>query len=421
MTAETDAVVAVRIPQININDEEVRLVGWKAAAGDRVREGEPICEVETSKAVGDVPSPAIGVFRPTAPLGEMIRIGEVVGYIGPSAEVIASYLSSLATLPAAGQPAAHHEPNVSRIAAASVSTMDATAGAIEMAQREGVDLAKVIALDGGRIRRVDVERYLAERPPAQFEPSAAATPRTNVPSASLQAAGEPLPTLLMSAVENAGNLPEHQWSAAQHLARTQAGMIVAHTMMDVVMTPAMEWVREQRAQGRMASPLPILIKATVAAIAACPKLAMFRTGRQAFRYRAVDIAFTARSHDDMLFTPVVRAADKLNLSEIAARCSTLAMAAFRGRIDAKDLTGGCITVSLLNEQPVRMHVGLQNTYQSAILTAGAVRDEVRLLNGQPAAVPVMTLTLSYDHGLMDGWDAAVALDAARVAIEDLRF
>ena len=132
----------------------------------------------------------------------------------------------------------------------------------------------------------------------------------------------------------------------------------------------------------------------------------------------MDIAFTARSHQGWLYTPVVRDAGQLALPDLAARCGELAMAAFRGQLVETDLAGSCLTVSLLNEQPVRLHVGLQNTYQTALLTSGAIREELRLVEGRPVAVPMITLVLSYDHGLLDGWDAAAALDAARRSIEE---
>ena len=108
----------------------------------------------------------------------------------------------------------------------------------------------------------------------------------------------------------------------------------------------------------------------------------------------------------------------MTLDELTGRCGELAMGAFRGQLHEEDLVGGCTTVSLLNEQPVRFHVGLQNVYQTAIVTAGAIREEVRLVDGRPVAVPTVTLVLSYDHGVMDGWDAATALDATRRVIED---
>jgi 2-oxoglutarate dehydrogenase E2 component (dihydrolipoamide succinyltransferase) len=66
MSAETGAVVAVRMPQVNVNDEEVTLAAWRVEDGGRVAEGQPLCDIETSKAVGELPSPAAGVVRHAA-------------------------------------------------------------------------------------------------------------------------------------------------------------------------------------------------------------------------------------------------------------------------------------------------------------------------------------------------------------------
>jgi len=400
MTAESGAVVAVRMPQFNVNDEEVTVLEWRVGDGGRVAEGEPLCEVETSKAVGELPSPATGIVRHAVRSGDVVKVDAVVAYIGPSAEVVDSYLSMLSWHVAA-QPAV-----------AAATEVQATAGAIELARRMGVDLSLVPATEG-RIRRSDVERYLAEHPPV--------TPQEDGGDRSVAVADQVLPPALEEMVEETETLSNHQWAIAQHLQQTQARMVVAHAMMDVYMQRAVEWVEARKKAGRMASPLAVLIKAAAAAVAACPKLQAFRLNRRVFRYRRLDIAFTVRSHQGLLYTPVVRDVGRLSLSEVANRCGELAMAAFRGELADADLAGGCLTVSLLNDQPVRFHVGLQNNYQTALLTSGAIRDELRLVEGRPVAVPTIMLTLSYDHGLLDGWDAAVALDAVRRQIEEWRF
>lgn len=399
MSAETGAVIAVRMPQVNVNDEEVTLLNWHVPDGGRTTEGEPLCEIETSKSVGDLPSPGTGVVRHAANTGDAIKIDGIIGYIGPDAAVIDSYLSSL------GRPA----PALA--AAMPAGLTEASAGAVELARRAGVDLAQVPASEG-RIRRSDVEKYLASRPPVPEAPTPTAGARA--PSVT----GEILPAMLVNAAEEVEPLSSHSWAISQHLKETQGRLVVAHAMMDVNMSRAMEWIDRCRQAGQMASPLPVLIKAAAAAVAACPKLATFRIDRRVFKYRGLDVAFTARSHQGWLYTPVVRGIRQLELDAIAARCSELAMGAFRGQLAEKDLAGGCLTISLLNEQPVRMHVGLQNVYQTALITSGAVRDEVRWVDGRAVAVPTLTLALSYDHGVMDGWDAATALDAMRKAIED---
>lgn len=381
------------MPQINVNDEQVTLLGWHVTDGRQVVEGQPLCEVETSKSVGDVPSPASGVFRPIVEVGAVVAIGQTIGYLGPSLEAIEHHMAALPRVP---------EPQVSD--GVSLDTpLDATAGAIALARRHGVDLSLIAAT--GKIRREDVERYLAAHPEHKDEP--------------LQTEGGSLPSLLAPLVEDDGELLDHQWSVARHLAATQSRLVSAYMSMEVDMTAARRWLDAQRQAGRIAGPIPLLLHAAAAAIRAVPRLASFRLGRRVYHYRDSAIAYTARSADGRLFTPVVRSADGQSVEQLTHQCTSLSMAVFRGQLKPADQLGACVTVSALTDQPVGFHVGLQNVYQSAIITAGAIREAAVAHDGKVGVRPTMTLGLSYDHGLMDGWEAASALDAARLALEGL--
>ena len=420
VSQDADVVVAVRMHQVNVNDEEVTLVGWHVADGARAVENEPLCEVETSKAVGDVPAPASGILRRVARVGDVVAVGEVFACIGPSSEAIDQYLASGRKEAVAEDSSADSEvgryesgggPEVGRCESGGGPfpvPVGATAGAVELARRYGIDLADVAAT--GKVRRSDVERVAAQR--------GLSAPAGKGLVATL--AGDALPPALADAVSDQGELSDHQRAIADHLARSQSQLVTAHVTMDVSMAAAAQWIEAKRGAGVMTGPIPILLHAAAAAIAAEPELASFRLGRRVYAYRSIDVAYTARSSDGRLFTPVVRRVDQRLLDELAAECSRLNMAVFRGQLGAADMSGGCLTVSVLSEQPVRLHVGLQNAYQSAILTSGAIRDEVALVEDKPVAVPTIMLALSYDHGLMDGWRAAAALEAAKTAVETVR-
>lgn len=400
MSGSVQSVLAVRMPQVNVNDEEVILIGWHVADGQGVAADQPLCEVETSKAVGDVPAPAAGVVKQAAEVGDIIAIGQVFAYIGPSIEAIDAFI--VAQGEASTLPGAEAAPDSLRAGA-----VDATAGAIAMARKYGIDPAVVPA--SGRVRRSDVERFIAEKGLAA--PVVRATTAHEVLS---------LPPALKDKVVDQGPLPDHLRSIGEHLARTQSQLVVAHVVMDACAKGAADWIESRRKAGVMTGPIPVLLHAAAAAIAAEPRLRQFRLGGRAYSYREVDVAFTARSGDGRLFTPVVRGIDRLGLDDLAKECARLGMAVFRGNLAVADMSGACMTISVLSDHPVRFHVGLQNAWQSVILAAGAIRHEVRMDEGRPVSVPVMTLTLSYDHGLMDGWEAAAALNAAKSCIEAIR-
>ena len=82
VSESSDTVIAVAMPQVNVNDEEVTLVGWHVEDGGQIAAGDPLCEIETSKSTGDVPSPATGVFLRMVEVGQVVAVGQVNGHVG---------------------------------------------------------------------------------------------------------------------------------------------------------------------------------------------------------------------------------------------------------------------------------------------------------------------------------------------------
>lgn len=280
----------------------------------------------------------------------------------------------------------------------------ATAGAAALAIQYGIELDKV-PHTGDRVRREDVEACIRDqRIPADF-------PHT--------AENEKLPEALIELVEAQEPLSDHRWSIGRHIERTQRRVLPAHVMMDVDADRALAWVAARQREGTMTSLLPVLIHAAGRAAGKHPILASFRVGRDVYRYRAIDVAFTARDARGLLYTPVIRHVEARDLNEIVAECSRLSMGMYRRQLRPEDMRGACLTVSSLTEHPVRFHVGLQNAYQTVLITAGAVREEVRLVEGRPEPAWMLTLAMTYDHGIMDGWQAAEALASMKSIFESL--
>ena len=122
--------------------------------------------------------------------------------------------------------------------------------------------------------------------------------------------------------------------------------------------------------------------------------------------------------EDGLLVPVVHNADRLGLAEIAARRVDLVEKAQNGKLPPADLTNGTFTISNLGMFGVERFNAIVNPPQAAILAVGAIVDRVVPVNGQPAVQPMMTLTLSCDHRVVDGARAAQFLQTLISYIEE---
>jgi 2-oxoglutarate dehydrogenase E2 component (dihydrolipoamide succinyltransferase) len=395
-------VISVSMPQLNVNDEGGTLVNWCVENGGEAVEGETLCEVETSKAVGEVPAPTNGVLYKLKEVGQEVTVGEVFAYIGPSFREIERYINTEKTV---GKEETRLCSNASR---------EATAGAMELARRYNIDLADISA--SGKIRLADVEAYVDRE---HLHTASVDNHPGSADKSKLTASEQPLSEALTKLVTEQQPLSEHQYSIARHLARTQGQTVTAYLAMDVDMTVAKGWIESRRKQGLMTGLLPVCLYGVAAAVREESKLISFRQDRRVYQYNSLDIAYTARSGDGRLFTPVVRQVNKRSLEELVGEVGRLNMAVFRGNLDSQEMLGGGLTVSVLDDTPVRFHVGLQNQFQSTMIAAGAIRKEVQMFDGQPVVCPIITFTLAYDHGLMDGWEAAHALAAMKSAIESI--
>jgi pyruvate/2-oxoglutarate dehydrogenase complex dihydrolipoamide acyltransferase (E2) component len=169
------------------------------------------------------------------------------------------------------------------------------------------------------------------------------------------------------------------------------------------------------AQGRTMSLLAPLLHALGKTLPAFPALLGVLDHDKLYRYRDVDVAFAVRSPAGDLHAPVVRNVDRRSVADIARECARLAKSAMRGKLDARDIGGACVAVSLIATPNVESFVALPMPAQSAILAIGAPRQEIELTAAGPVARPVATATVTYEHALCDGVTIAefcAALDRA---------
>jgi pyruvate dehydrogenase E2 component (dihydrolipoamide acetyltransferase) len=161
----------------------------------------------------------------------------------------------------------------------------------------------------------------------------------------------------------------------------------------------------------------LLVLLTAAALRRHPRLNAAWIGGEIVLNPAINIGLAVAVKDGLL-VPVIAAADRLQLGEIAAQREALVARAADGRLSVQDLGGGTFTISNLGMYGVDEFAAIVNPPQAAILAVGRVADRVVPVQGQPTVRPMLTLGLSCDHRVVDGARAAEFLATLAGLIEE---
>ena len=398
------------MPVLGMNQDTGTLVRWLRQEGDRVRKGDAVMEIATDKVTVEIEAPAAGVLSQIrAQEGEEIPVGQTVAFI----------LAADETAPAPATPARAEEA----AAPADRSAPAASPVARRLAEARGIDLRAVPA-QGKRIAKEDVEAYLAQRQGAAADRVLASPkarrlareqgadlaqirgsgPQGAVLAADLAAAPAPPP----AAPADRARPPGRLW---QVMARrlTESWQSVPHFYLaravDATQLQAWRKACQDKYQPRITL-TDLLIKVLGAALDEHPALnASWRDDGAIVRHPAVNVGLAVAVPDGLL-VPVIAAANRRAVPDIAAARERLVAAARQGALAPDDLTGGTFTVTNLGMFGVERFGAIINPPEAAILAVGAVRDQVVPVDGQPGVRPMLELTLSCDHRVADGAAAA---------------
>ena len=402
------SVIRVIMPKLGLTMDEGRLIAWHKAEGDQVTEGEVLFEVETDKAAMEVPATASGyVRRLLAKPEDMVPVAEVVALITstadepiPAAEAMSaaggatsrSHTGSLVP-PSPAEPARTPRPPTSpQPADSSASSSFATSPAArKLAAQLGVDLSSVKPKSGSRITTEDVE-------------AAAAAPSSSRSSSSS-------PSQAASPGEKRIPLSRMRKAIAAAMSRSAGEAPQFSIERDVDMSAA-----NARRKAAGASYTDVVVSAAAKALAAHPRLRSRFDGDAIIEQPGAHVGL-AVAVDDGLLVPVIRDADKKDLATLVREREHLEEGAHAGKLSADALTGGVFSVSNLGSLGVDRFTALVNPPEAAILAMGRVRDRVVARDGKPEIRPIVTLTLSVDHRVADGADAARFLDDVAKRLE----
>lgn len=404
----------INMPKLGFDMREGQLVKWLKQPGDVVKRGDVVAEIESDKATVEVESFVEGtILTLLVNAGDWVPIGAPIAVVGQPGEPV-----DLAALGVEKQPVAQKTAPTPRAETAPAVQAEEAAGngkglpggvrasplARRMAREMGVDL-KQVAGSGpqGRILRADVEAF-AQAPLAAPLPA---------PSAEVIVPGpddEVIPT------------PRMRARIGQRMTQTKQTVPHFYVTTEIDMGPALK-LREEingrlAAQGIKVSVNDLIVKAAALALREYPNLNASFNGETIVRHRRINIGI-AVAVENGLINVVSKDADKATLSVLAVRHKELVERAREGKIKPEDVEGETFTVSNLGPWEVDHFIAIINPPASAILALGAAK-RVPVVNedGTLGVGWRMKVTISADHRVTDGAEAAAYLQAFKRLLED---
>jgi pyruvate dehydrogenase E2 component (dihydrolipoamide acetyltransferase) len=418
----------LRMPEVLANATEAVVSTWTIEVGAAFSAGDTIAEVETEKALVDLPAEQDGILgRIIAQPGESTQVGAPIAVViveGETEADIDAVLGAapaapaeLASAPPAPDAVAPASPAAPAVPAASAARIFVSPIARVRARENGVDLSTLTGSGpGGRIVRGDVEAAIAAG--AGASPAGTAAPAAAAPT-STPAIAQPQTS---TADAGAGYTAIPHTGMRKAIARrlTESKSTVPHFYLSAdIEVDALLALRKQinETSSVKISVNDFVVKAVAAAFADVPAANVTWTDTHLRLWQAVDIA-VAVATDGGLLTPVVRGVDSLTLTGVSERVSELVGRARDGRLRQDELEGGSFSVTNLGMYGTTEFSAILNPPQSGILAVGAAKPQAVVHAGEVVVATVMKCTLSVDHRAVDGALAAQWLAAFTKRVEN---
>ncbi|HEV2438661.1 MAG TPA: dihydrolipoamide acetyltransferase family protein [bacterium] len=407
----------VVLPKLGLTQEEGTIVRWVKAEGSRVTRGEPLFEVLTDKATIEVEAPASGVLlRILVAEGATAPVATPIAVIGEPGEQPAAGLSSPAvpsrapgaaprSAPAAGSrgcvPAASAvSAGVSGMPAVQDGRLRVSPRARALASTHGIELR---ALRGsgpdGRIIERDVQQALDAGTPAGVSRPAASPAGTVPPAVSAK---------LRAVI--ARRMTESLQGTAQLTLTTDVDMAGAARLREEA------GAELERRGGTRPTYTDLVVRAAAIALRDHPRLNARWAGDGVRLLPDIHVG-VAVALDEGLVVPVIRNADRATLAEISAALRKLSERARGFRLTPEEMDGGTFTVTNLGTYGVDAFTPIINPPEAAVLGAGRVHRRPVAVGDRVEVRPVMVLSLTFDHRVVDGAPAAQFLQRVKHVLE----
>lgn len=415
------------MPKLGFDMREGVLNNWLKAIGDQIEKGDVVAEIESDKATLELESQVSGTLLVLLEeAGTVVPIGANLAIVGEAGEDVSGLLEGKAPTAAKPQPAVAEE----KLAAAAVSAPAAASTAVSaefpggvkatpvarrLAQEQAVDLAQVNGTGpGGRVRRADVEAYLTQPQSAAAQPTAAAQPAVAAVPAPVTT---PVPTGADTEIVPTSRLRQ---AIGRRMVESKTTVPHFYVTTAIDMAPAMDLRKQVNATLPPESKVTVndlIVKAAALALRDFPNLNAAFAGDKIVQHKRINVG-SAVAVPGGLLTVVQKDTDTSTLSKIAADNRAMIGRARDGKIKPEDVEGGTFTVSNLGVYDVDHFIAIINPPDAAILAVGSVKQEPVVVDGELAVGTRMKATISADHRVTDGAEAAQFMQALQALLEN---
>ena len=423
--------VEMIMPKVDMDQETGTVAEWHKQNGEEVKEGEIILVIETDKVAVDIESPGTGILNGiSAHPGDVVPIGTVIAHILEPGEA----LPAATTVP--------EKPAVAKVPAPppqQTAAVAATPVAQNMAVSHGIDLTAVPPTgSGGKVTKADVQAALeriTEQPGGDGKvyatPAARRVARENAVELAAVRGSGPKGRIQASDVEAfAASLPISEIPAESQplepevipligMRRTIAERMTEsyQTIPHIKFTSRIDMTKfiaarkdlnalaEKRGEPKI-SATALFVKLVAMTLSTHPWLNSSLAEDQILLHKEINIG-VAVALEKGLIVPVIKNADQKGISQLAVEVNDYAVRARDGELVSADVKVGTFTISNLGPFGVEQFEAIINPPEAAILAIGGTQPQaVPLVDGQIVSRPIMNITLSADHRIVDGAVAA---------------
>jgi len=401
----------ISMPKLGFDMAEGLLVRWVKQVGENINKGDVLAEIETDKATVEVESSASGVvLQLIVDQGTIVPVNAPIAIVGKAGEAISDQSPVISEKKVDEKPAPQTPPTVASVAQTSAplttGPVKASPLAKKIASDNKVDLSNVQGTGpGGRIVRRDIEVALASNQ-SSVNSKRSAQPAYQLPIANYE--DQPIQTTKL------------RQAIGRRLVESKTTIPHFYVTHEFKMDALMDMRRQVNAylpDNEKVSVNDFILKSVALSLRQFPNLNATIKGNEVIQFGHVNVGVAVTVHGGLM-TVVVKDTDQKTLRQISSEVKTMAARAREGRVKPDDVDGSTFSTSNLGMYDVEDFIAIINPPEAGILAIGSAREVPVVESGELKIGWRMKATISVDHRISDGAEAAQFMQALAAFLEN---